>query len=318
MPPPLTTAAGFTQWVVDWPSLVVCVLLGLAYVRAARRTTWPLIRTVSFLSGLVTVLLVTCSFIGAYDRVLFWPRAIQNVVLLMGASMLLALGAPLTLCLRTAPMQVVRRLRTFGHGRFARALTFPLSATVLFVVPLPLLYLSPLFEATLRHGVVDVLVRAALVLCGSAYYWSRLGVDPTPREGTHAVSFAISLAEALIDGVLGIIVWLGPLIAHDFYSEIGRTWGPSMHRDQTIGAIGLWLGGDLIGIPYLVALFVQWVRDDTHRARQVDAELDLAERARSQGHRPSTSEPAAGSMQSGLWWEDDPELSRRYGRDPDA
>jgi cytochrome c oxidase assembly factor CtaG len=46
-------------------------------------------------AGLVSILLV--SVVGLYADILFWVRAVQNIVLLMITLMFLALGAPLTL-----------------------------------------------------------------------------------------------------------------------------------------------------------------------------------------------------------------------------
>lgn len=290
--PPLTPHDSLTSWTADVPSLVVCVAIGVAYVLAARRVGWPVARVTAFIGGLALVLLCTCSFLGVYADVLFWTRAVQNIVLFMAAPLLLALGAPLSL-VREAARPVVRsRLRRLGHSAPAAALTMPVAVTFLLLVPLPLLYLSPLYAATLDHLAVDDLVRALLVLAGFVYYWTRLQVDPTPRGATHLVSFALSFAEMLVDGALGVIVWLGPLIAHRHYLDVGRTWGPTLQRDQTMGAIALWFGGDIIGIPYLVALFVQWFRDDSRDARRIDAELDRP------GERP------------GLWWESDPRFVR--------
>jgi cytochrome c oxidase assembly factor CtaG len=295
MPPPLTWAGVFTTWTLDLPALLFVLALGAGYLHAARRVPdWPQARTVAFLTGLGTVLLLTCSFLGAYDDVLFWVRALQTVVLLMITPLLLALGAPLTLVLATAPF--AGRLRALGRGRAARALTFPLVITVLLIVPPFLIYLTPLYELTLRHQAVDEVVRLGLICCGFGYFWTRLRVDPTPREDHHLVSFGISFAEILVDAALGLILWLGPLRAPDYYQALGRMWGPDLRTDQIVGAGILWIGGDVAGLPFVGALFNRWMRADERQATRVDRELD-------------EQEP------DGLWWENDPELARRFKRE---
>lgn len=295
---PLTWARVVTTWVPDWPVLVFAVLAAFAYFRAIRRAgNWPVRRTALFCSGLASAVLVTCSFLGAYGDVLFWVRAAQTVVLLMLTPLLLALGAPLTLVLAAAPGPVAAALRRIGRGRFARAATFPLVITVLFLAPPFLLYLTPLYEASLRHGAVGELVRLALVLCGFAYFWTRLRLDPTPREDHHLVSFGISFAEVVLDAGLGLVLWLGPLRAADYYHALARAWGPDLRTDQIIGAGVLWIGGDLAGLPFVGALFTRWMRDDERQAKRVDEELDEA--------------PVAAS---GLWWENDPALADRFRR----
>ncbi|WAL64789.1 cytochrome c oxidase assembly protein [Amycolatopsis cynarae] len=298
----LTWGTIFTTGTLDVPALVFVLGLGAWYLTAARRVPdWPRSRTAAFLGGLATVLLLTCSFLGAYDGVLFWVRALQVVTLLMITPLLLALGAPLTLLLATAPF--ADRLRALGRSLLARVLTFPLVITVLLIVPPFLIYLTPLYELTLRHAAVDELVRLGLLGCGFVYFWTRLRLDPTPREDHHLVSFGISFAEVVVDAALGLILWLGPLRAAGYYEALHRAWGPDLRTDQIVGAGILWIGGDLAGLPFVGALFARWMRTDERQARQADRELDEATKA-------GTPDAPA----DGLWWENDPVLAERFRR----
>lgn len=304
---PLSWERVFTAWTPDLPALLFVLILGGGYLYLARRVPgWSRARTAAFLSGLATILLVTCSFLGVYDRVLFWPRAVQVVVLLMVTPLLLAHGAPLTLLLSTLPGTT--RLRAIGHSRAARALTFPLVITTLLIVPPFLIYLTPLYELCLRNSAVDSLVRLVLVGCGFVYFWTRLQVDPTPREDHHLVSFGISMTEVIVDAALGLVLWLGPLRAAGYYEALGRIWGPDLRTDQIIGAGVLWIGGDLAGLPFVGALMRRWMHDDQRQAERIDRELDAKEEA-----ARSAGEPADSS--TGLWWENDPVLAERFKRE---
>lgn len=86
--PSLTWGQVLTAWSYV-PSVLMAVgVLGLAYVLGVRRlrrvgVAWPGYRLGWFLVGLGSILLVTVSFVGTYDRTLFWDRAVQNIVLLM-------------------------------------------------------------------------------------------------------------------------------------------------------------------------------------------------------------------------------------------
>ena len=304
---PLSWERAFTAWTPDFPALLFVLVLGGGYGYLARRVPgWPHGRTVAFLAGLATTLLVTCTFLGVYDRVLFWPRAVQTVVLLTITPLLLALGAPLTLLLSTLPG--ARRLRAIGRGRVARALTFPLVITALLIVPPFLIYLTPLYELCLRNSVVDSLVRLVLVGCGFVYFWTRLRVDPTPREDHHLVSFGISLTEVIVDAALGLVLWLGPLRAAGFYDALARTWGPDRRTDQIIGAGVLWVGGDLAGLPFVGVLLRRWMRDDERQAERIDRELDAEEQAEEPVEKPASSSTS-------LWWENDPVFAERFKRE---
>jgi cytochrome c oxidase assembly factor CtaG len=294
---PLTFGRVLTAWTFDVPAALLVLVLAVSYLAAVRRHgSWPRGRTVSFLLGLATVLLVSCSFLGVYDHTLFWVRAVQTTVLLMITPLLLALGAPVTLLMRSVSTGAAQRLRRIGRGRIARAVTFPLVVTAALIAPPFLLYLTPLYELCLREPIVDGLVRVLLVAAGFIYFWTRVQLDPTPRQDPHLVSVWIALTEVIFDGALGLVIWLGPLIAPDYYHTLARSWGPDLRIDQIIGAGVLWIGGDLAGLPFVAALFVRWARDDEGRAKQIDRQLD--------------EEPPS----NGLWWENDPVLAERFRR----
>ncbi|MBE1498437.1 cytochrome c oxidase assembly factor CtaG [Amycolatopsis lexingtonensis] len=279
----------------DVPALLAVLVLGTLYVRAARGRGWPPGRTTAFLTGLATIVVVTCSPLAVYDTTFFWVRAVQTITLLMITPLLLAMGAPIRLLLDTVP---ARWLRRHGRGRLARALTFPPVVTLTLVVPVLVLYLTPLYDLVLCSPVADGLVRVVLVLAGFTYFWTRLGLDPTPRRDPHLVSVWIAFTEVVFDGALGLVLWLGPLLAPAHYAAAHLGRGPDPRTDQIIGAGVLWIGGDVAGLPFIAALFVRWARDDERRAKRIDAQLD----------EEAASAPPA------LWWEQDPALAERFKR----
>ena len=158
-PPELTLSRAVTSWTLDLPVLVAVLMavgLYLAGMRRLHRTgqAWPAARAVAFLAGGTgAVVLATMSFLGVYQGVLFWARAVQNVLLLLVAPLFLALGRPLTLLIAARP-RLGARAGAAVHSRAARILTFPaITAMVLLIVPF-LLYFTPWYEAGLRSDLV--------------------------------------------------------------------------------------------------------------------------------------------------------------------
>jgi cytochrome c oxidase assembly factor CtaG len=205
------------------------------------------------------------------------------------------------------------------RSRLARKLTFPLVVTPIFLVPLPLVYLTPIYPASLEHGWVAALVGTGLVGAGWMYFWTRFRVDPTPRTDPYLVSLGISAAEVVLDGALGLFVWLGPLLAPRYYLALGRPWGPDVRLDQIIGAGVLWIGGDLAGLPFLAVVLRRMTGEDAEQAAQVDAELDHQElldsrAALERAAEAAGTQPAAEPDRPRLWWEDHPELAERFRR----
>ncbi|WP_344310952.1 cytochrome c oxidase assembly protein [Fodinicola feengrottensis] len=292
-----------TTWTPDAVSLVLAIALGAGYLWALRRVPgWPLARSAAFFGvGLGSMLLVSVTFVGAYDDVLFWVRAVQVIVLLMITPFGLAMGAPLTL-LREACENKAKLDRVL-NGKVAHLLTYPPIGSVILLATPWLLYFTGWYEAILRNGGLDALSRLALVVIGFVYFYGRLQIDPMPRKYPHLIAVAITFVEVVFDAGLGLVLWLGPLVvAAAYYTALGRTWGPSLRMDQIIGAGVLWIGGDLAGLPFLAALFRRMISDDAKDAAKVDQQLDEAEEVQAE------EEPTR------LWWETNPELSERFRR----
>ncbi|WP_051341299.1 cytochrome c oxidase assembly protein [Pseudonocardia spinosispora] len=309
-PPPLTVWRGVSTWTVD-PAAIIGLVAAAGYLLGARAlrgrgVDWPSSRSWSFVAGGIgTLLVVTAGPIGSYAGVLFWVRAVQNVTLLMIVPMFLAMGAPLTMLRDLAPAGRRAALSRVLHSAAARRLTFPLVITPIFVAPLPLIYLTPIYEAGLDHTWAGALVGLWLLGSGWMYFWTRFRIDPTPRTDTYLVSLGISAAEVVLDGALGLAVWLGPLIAARYYQGLARPWGPDIRTDQIIGAGILWIGGDLAGLPFLGIVLRRMTSEDAEQAAEIDAELDRQE-------VELAAEPDDGRPK--LWWEDHPELAERFRR----
>jgi cytochrome c oxidase assembly factor CtaG len=212
---------------------------------------------------------------------------VQHMVLGMIVPIFLALGAPITLTLRTLPRGGRRRLQSVLHSRVAKVLTFPVVAGFLFVVNPFVLYLTDWYEATLRHEWLHELNHVHFVLIGCLWFWTVLGVDPMPNRVPYPMRLLAVFATMPFHAFLGIaIMGSSTLIARDWYAALGRTWGPTLERDQEIAGGLLWASGDLVALLVLGALFVQWSQASEREAVREDRRLDrldaerAAERAR--------------------------------------
>lgn len=301
---PLTLSTAVTSWTVDAASTALLVLAGGAYAWCCRRAhaagaPLPAPRRAGFWSGIAVWALATMSMIGVYAPVLFWVRALQVLLLLFVVPMLLALGTPLTALREAGGAALVDKVLA---GKVARALTHPATTSVLMLATPWLLYLTPWYVAALTNPAIESLTRIVLVLIGFCYFYARIQADPVPRRYPQMISVTISIAETLGDGLLGLVLWLGPLVATDYYLTLNRTWGPSMRVDQSIGAGVLWILGDVLGVPFLMVLMRAMSSDEKAHAAVLDAELDAADDASDEQAPPA------------LWWEADPQLRDRFHR----
>lgn len=307
-PGPLTWDAAVQTWHLDLVSAAVIAALGAGYAWCYRRTRnaeHPLgaARAACFAVGALVWLLAAISAIAAYAYILFWVRALQVLLLLYVVPFFFAQAKPVTV-LRDAVGPAGRdRIDRLLASRLARWLAHPATTSVAMLAAPWLLYLTPWYTAALRTEWIGAPTRILLIVFGFGYFYARLQEDPVPRRYPQSISLLITVAEALGDGVLGLVVWQGPLIGAAYYAGLQRSWGPDPRLDQTIGAGVLWIVGDLVGWPFVLLLMRALSRDEKAHAVAVDAELDEADGAVSDGATPS-----------GLWWENDPQLRERFRR----
>jgi cytochrome c oxidase assembly factor CtaG len=328
-PPELTVNRALTEWTLDPWMLALIVLLGGAYLAGAHRTgTWPAARRIWFLGlGLGFLVIATMSWVGVYQPVLFYARAVQTVLLVLVVPLFLALGRPVTLATAVLPRWGAR-LEAVIRSRPAKFVTFP-AITTLALVGVPfVMYFTSWYTAVFYSTTVRELTYLALMVPGYVFFWTLLRVDPVPKAYPYAVSMWITGAEVVGDAFFGIAVIAHQgLIGGAYYQALGRPWGPSLQTDQVIGGGVLWILGDLVGLPFLAAVLIHMMREDESDAARIDAELDAREARPAASRAPAASrgadhpaeadapdEPAGDQEPQGsqLWWETDPRFTGRF------
>ena len=107
--PPFTWGRVFTLWGLDpWLFVATVWVVGLyltgVWVLRRRGDRWPWGRTVAFVVvGMGLFVFATQSGLAAYDTTLLSDHMVQHMILSMPVPLALALGAPVTLALRTLP-----------------------------------------------------------------------------------------------------------------------------------------------------------------------------------------------------------------------
>ena len=277
--------------------LLAAVGYGWAFRRVHRKGDGVAGPACCFAAGVIVVAVATLGPLANYAPVLFWVRALQVLLLLYVAPFFLALGRPLSIVgAATGRQNALNRIVTSGPGRI---LGSPWSTSVVMMAVPWLLYFTP-WDVASMSGVVAHVTQVALIAVGFGYFYARLQVDPVPKQYTPLVSIGISVAEGLADGLLGVVLWLGPVVAPHYYAGVSRIGGLTRQVDQAIGAGILWIGADLFGMVFVMVLMRSLGRHERRRAAEVDAELD-AQAAGETGVEAST-----------LWWENDPQLRERF------
>ena len=287
--PEFTWGRVFTDWSLDPFLFVVTVWVTGLYVVGVlslrrRGVHWPVGRTLSFVVlGMGGFLFATASGLSTYDTTLVSVHMVQHMILSMWVPVFLALGAPVTLALRTLPPRPRGWLLVGLHSRVAKVLSFPVLTFALYVLSPWMLYYSGWYAASLRSPYVHEMMHVHLVLVGSLFFWPLIGIDPVPGRVAYPFRMALIFLTLPFHAFLGVTIMdQKTLIGGDHYLALREgpmgAWLPDAFDDQHLAGGILWASGDLIGLAFFGILFAQWVRASMREAAREDRRLDLLEK----------------------------------------
>ncbi len=246
---------------------ILCFYL-LAAVREQRRPAgWRAGRSLAFAAGILLLGAAWASPLASLTHQDLRAHMVQHLLIGMLAPLGLVSGAPLTLALRALPARFSQPAARFLGSRALRPLSHPFSALFFNLGGMYLLYLTPLFAASLEAPWLHSLILAHFLLAGSLFTWAVL----SPPGVRSRVPAQTRLAALLLS--TGAHAVLGKLM---YAYALPRTALFGAEQVRAAAQI-MYYGGDLAEILLAVLFFGLWYRD---RAR------------RSQGRPPSQARPA--------------------------
>ncbi|CAL9416557.1 hypothetical protein SUDANB121_01782 [Nocardiopsis dassonvillei] len=281
VPPPMDMVNLLTLWRPDLFFIMFVVIAGGLYAAGVTRLvrrgdSWPVGRTVAFAAGLLTIVAAQLSGYATYAMVLFSAHMIQHMVLAMLSPILLVLGAPATLALR-ALRPAKRRgdrgprewLNLFLNSRYSKLVTHPAVATPLFVFSPYALYFTQLFPTLMNDHLGHLFMGVHFLLTGFLFYWVIIGVDPAPRKMPYLLRILLLLLAMGFHAFFGISIMMQSApIAMDFYGQFEVPWIDGLAEDQYAGGGVAWALGEIPTLLVMLALVVQWSRDDEKQERR--------------------------------------------------
>ncbi|MEU9075966.1 cytochrome c oxidase assembly protein [Kitasatospora sp. NPDC048538] len=273
-------------WSPDWvfllAGLVALALYAVAVVRLHRRgDRWPVGRTVGWVAGVGTLLLVTCTGLNDYGMVLFSAHMIQHMVLSMLTPILLLLGAPITLALRALrpagkgrPRGPRELLVALLHSRYVRVVSHPAFTIPLFIASLYGVYFTPLFDFLMQYRAGHIFMMVHFLLTGLAFFWPIMGVDPGPHRPGHVMRIIELFMGMPFHAFFGVAVMMAahPLVT-TFTTE-GAPPGTDLLEDQKLAGGITWAFGEIPTAIVLIALVYQWMGSEQRQARRRDRAED--------------------------------------------
>ena len=264
-------------------ALVLAGVYVLGVVRLRRRgDAWPAGRTAAWGSGCAALLLATSSGVRTYGSAMFSVHMVEHMTLNMFVPVLLVLGAPVTLALRALPTAahgaplgprewIVRAV----HSPFTAFLSNPITAFVLFVGSLYVVYFTPLFDTLVRYHWGHEFMALHFLITGYLFYWGIIGVDPGPRRLPFLGRLALLFAIMPFHAFFGLAMMSSEsTVGADFYRGLALPWVPDINADQHLGGAIAWGASEVPLLMVVIALVTQWARQDRRESVRSDRHTD--------------------------------------------
>lgn len=284
---PPTLVRILLDWRFDLVFGTAAIVFALVYaagvIRLRRRgDAWPPGRTVSWLLGCALLLFTTSSGLGRYMPAVFSMHMTGHMLLSMLVPILMVMGAPTTLALRSLPPAGKGNppgprewLQAGLHSRWSRFFTHPVVATVMFVVGFYALYFGGIFDAAVTNHASHVLMNLHFLMSGYLFYWAVIGVDPTPRVIPPLGKIGMVFASIPMHAFFGVVLMgMTTVLGERFYRSLQLPWQTDLLGDQHLGGSIAWAAGEIPLVVVLMALLIQWQRSDRRDAVRLDRAAD--------------------------------------------
>ncbi|MDT4891988.1 MAG: hypothetical protein QOE97_1023 [Pseudonocardiales bacterium] len=301
-----------TRWELQPVAVVAVVAAGWWYARSVRvlrrrGEAWSSGRAVTFATGLVLAIWLTCGFAQVYASSLFWVWTSQVLALLLVVPLVVLAGQPLHLA------RVVRPGRSTGIDRFlaspaGRLFGNPLVGPALVPVLSAVLFFGPLAGWAIDPPQVGWGLQVVLVVVGGLIVLPLIDTDARPSSLAVGLMLAIGSFELVLDAIPGIALRLHTtLVTGWFDARTVRPWSLRPLHDQQIAGAVVWVVAELIDLPFLLLVYRRWLRADERDAAAADAVLEAERAAR-------TGLPGAAPDADAPWWLTDPAMQERLRR----
>jgi len=209
----------------------------------------------------------------------------QHMVLSMMSPILLLVGSPVTLALRTLPRAkgvagVPRALLLDAlHSRVARFVSHPAFTLPLFLASLYAVYFTPVFDALMGNPFGHQFMLAHFTVTGLLFFGPILAQDPWPRTAGHGGRMIELLLPMPFHAFFGVAILMAGSLVVETFASPPAGWGIDPLADQkTAGSIA-WSFGEIPTVFVLALVLFSWMGSEQRRARRLDRVADRTEDA---------------------------------------
>jgi cytochrome c oxidase assembly factor CtaG len=242
-------ASSATSWHPAWEEIAVALVLGAAYLVAARRHPPSAIRAVAFAAGVLLLVLVSVTPLATIAlEYLLAAHLLQNVAMAEWAPALAIAG------LSAGMADALSRFRLL------RIATHPLVALPTWLAAYGIWHIPAAYDYALRNAVVLHVEHATYFVAGALLWWSVFQDEPWKLSaGAKAVYL---FAAFVLASPIGLLLALLPEPVYDFYVAAPRLWGLTPLADQQIAGVIMAVSEAVFFFAVFAIFFVRFMAEE--------------------------------------------------------
>ncbi|UGS35089.1 cytochrome c oxidase assembly protein [Capillimicrobium parvum] len=262
------------SWTFEPGVIALVLIVGAAYVqrwRAVRAHDGPRgaggWRLLSFLAGLLGILVALISPIDRLAEQILAMHMVQHVILLDFVPILLILGLT-----KAILRPITRRLQPIENA--AGPLGHPVVAVLLYIGAMCVWHIPALYDAAAQHASIHVLEHVAFMSAGLLYWWHLVGPLRSRLRASGMQPVAYMLSTKFFVGLLGIVLTFAPEALYAFYKDQPDYWGLTPQADQAVAGLIMALEQSIIMGIALAWLFSRMLSESEREEQRAELYAD--------------------------------------------
>ncbi|TXK45856.1 cytochrome c oxidase assembly protein [Pontibacter qinzhouensis] len=241
----------FPDWIPLLLLVVVAVLYLLAYYSILNeKGGWQRWRVICFTVGLVLLGIALLPSLMRWAHQDLVGHMVQHLLLGMYGPLFLVLGAPVMLALKALPVNLARTITAILRSRAFFMLSHPVTALLLNMGGMYLLYLTPLYVKSLTNSFLHYLIHFHFLAAGFLFTWSMIGQEPVAKRPAFGIR---------------VFVLFISMAAHAFLSKFMYAYLYPLNAPHSADQIReaaklMYYWGDLSELLLAIVLFASWYR----------------------------------------------------------
>lgn len=226
---------------------LIAAYLAAAFWTGRRYRRWPVMRSLLWCAGVLVSAAAVAGPLAQMAHGSFTFHMLGHLLLGMLGPLLIVLSAPIALLLRSLPRKQARLLSLLLRSRPAAILTHPITAAVLNVGGLWLLYTTSLFSAMHTSPILYTLIHIHVFAAGCLFTLSIVPVDPVPHRTGYKLRAGVMIVAFAAHGILGKYLYASPPAGVDA-------------EDARQGAQLMYYGGDAVDLVLIILFCFSWYK----------------------------------------------------------